>query len=142
MLKLRFKAFHPINDVALSERYLTGHKQVLQDYGITNITTNNRVWIDMQSVYAIVAENEQGELVGGIRLQMADGVHPLPVEKAIGHMDGRIHDVVKSYADQGVGELCALWNAKSVAGYGISVMLTMAGISITNQVNCNTLMGI
>ncbi len=142
MLKLKFTAFHPINDVNLSERYLSGHKQVLQDYGITNITTNNRVWLEMESVYAIVAENEAGELVGGIRLQMADGVHPLPVEKAIGHMDSRIHDVVKKYYEHGVGELCALWNAKSVAGYGISVLLTMAGISITNQVNCNTLMGI
>ncbi len=142
MLKLKFKAFHPIKDVELSERYLNGHKKVLQDYGITNITTNNRVWLDMECVYAIVAQNEEGELVGGIRLQMADGVHPLPVEKAIGHMDARIHDVVKKYADHGVGELCALWNAKQVAGYGISVLLTMAGISIANQVKCSTLMGI
>ncbi len=142
MLRLKFKAFHPIKDAELSERYLTGHKKVLEDYGITNITSNNRVWLDMESVYAIVAENEEGELVGGIRVQMADGVHPLPVEKAIGHMDARIHDVVKHYAEHGVGELCALWNAKSVAGYGISVLLTMAGISITNQVGCSTLMGI
>ncbi|MCD6012544.1 MAG: hypothetical protein K0Q79_2406 [Flavipsychrobacter sp.] len=142
MLRLKFKAFHPIKDIELSERYLAGHKKVLEDYGITNITSNNRVWLDMECVYAIVAENEEGELVGGIRVQMADGVHPLPVEKAIGHMDARIHDVVNKYADHGVGELCALWNAKSVAGYGISVLLTMAGISITNQVGCSTLMGI
>ncbi len=142
MLKVKFIAFHPVKNVELSERYLAGHKKVLQDYGITNITTNNRVWLDMECVYAIVAENEEGELVGGIRLQMADGVNPLPVEKAIGHMDARIHDVVKKYADNGVGELCALWNAKQVAGYGISVLLTMAGISIANQVKCSTLMGI
>lgn len=142
MLKLKFKAFHPIKDISLSERYLSGHRKVLEDYGITNITTNTRVWLDMECVWAIVAENEEGELVGGIRIQMADGAHPLPVEKAIGKMDARIHDIVRRYYDHGVGELCALWNAKSVAGYGISVLLTMAGISITNQVNCNTLMGI
>lgn len=142
MLKLKFTAFHPIKDVVLSERFLAGHKKVLEDYGITNITTNNRAWLDMESVYAIVAEDEGGELVGGIRLQLADGVHPLPVEKAIGSMDPRIHEVVKAYADHGVGELCALWNAKKVAGYGISVLLTMAGISIANQVSCSTLMGI
>src|SRR3954466_1202467 len=123
MLNLKFKAFQPIKDIALSERFLAGHKKVLEDYGITNITSNNRVWFDMPCVYAVVAENEEGELVGGIRVQMADNVHPLPVEKAIGHMDARIHDVVKSYYPQGVGELCALWNAKSVAGYGISVLL-------------------
>lgn len=142
MLKLKFRAFHPIKDLPLSERYLTGHRKVLEDYGITNITSNNRAWLEIPCIFGVVAENEDGELVGGIRVQMADGTHPLPVEKAVGHMDGRIHEVVKKYYDNGVGELSALWNAKSVAGYGISVLLTRAGISITNQMKCNTLVGI
>ncbi len=142
MLKLKFRAFRPVDDLVLSERYLKGHTRVLEDYGITNITSNNRVWLEMDSIYGVVAENEEGELVGGIRVQMADGVHPLPVEKAVGHMDARIHDVVKKFYDNGVGELSALWNAKSVAGYGVSVLLTRAGISMTNQMNCNTLVGI
>jgi len=142
MLKLKFTAFKPVDDPELSDRYLTGHTRVLEDYGITNITSNNRVWLEMPCIYGVVAQNEEGELVGGIRVQMADGVHPLPVEKAVGHMDARIHDVVKRYYENGVGELSALWNAKSVAGYGISVLLTRAGISITNQFQCNTLVGI
>lgn len=142
MLKLKFRGFKPVDDPELSERYLRGHTQVLEDYGITNITSNNRVWLEMPCIYGVVAEDEHGELVGGIRVQMADGVHPLPVEKAVGHMDSRIHDVVKKYYDNGVGELSALWNAKSVAGYGVSVLLTRAGISMTNQMQCNTLVGI
>ncbi|GAA4467948.1 hypothetical protein GCM10023093_24620 [Nemorincola caseinilytica] len=142
MLKLKFTAFKPVDDLELSERYLKGHTKVLEDYGITNITSNNRVWLEMPCIYGVVAQNEEGELVGGIRVQMADGIHPLPVEKAVGHMDGRIYDVVKQYYDNGVGELSALWNAKSVAGYGISVLLTRAGISMTNQMGCNTLVGI
>ena len=141
-MKIKFRAFQPINDLAQAQRYLNGHRQVLESYGITNITTNTNAWFEMRDIYAVVAEDENGELVGGIRVQMADGVHPLPVEKAIGKMDPRIHDVVKKYADKGVGELSALWNSKSVAGYGISVLLTRAGISITNQINCNTLVGI
>src|SRR5690606_12601784 len=39
-------------------------------------------------------------------------------------------------------ELCALWNAKDVAGMGLSIMLVRAGISTLNQINCRTLMGI
>lgn len=142
MLKIRFKAFQPIFEPEMSERYILGHRNVLESYGITNITSNNRVWLEMRDVYAVVAIDENDELVGGIRVQMADGVNPLPVEKAIGKMDARIHDVVKRYSENGVGELSALWNAKSVAGYGISVLLTRAGISITNQVKCGTLVGI
>lgn len=142
MLALKLRAFQAIKDQKLSERFLEGHRQVLRDYGITNITTNTDNWMFNPSIYAVVAENEEGELVGGIRVQMANGVNPLPVEKAIGHMDPRIYDVIRKYSDEGVGELNALWNAKSVAGYGISLLMTRAGISIVNQVNCNILVGI
>jgi len=142
MLKLKFRAFQSSKDLALSQRYMVGHKQVLADYGITNITSNNNVWLEIPCVFGVVAENEEGELVGGIRVQMADGVHPLPVENAVGYMDGRVHEVVKKYLPNGVGELSALWNAKSVAGYGVSVLLTRAGISLTNQIHCNTMVGI
>lgn len=142
MRRLTFQAFHAINNRELSERFLEGHGRVLQDYGITNITTNNKKWMDIAGVYGIVAKDEEGEIVGGIRIQMADGIHPLPVEAAISHIDKRIHDVIRKYSDNGVGELCALWNAKSVAGQGVSVLLTRAGISIANQMRCGTMVGI
>ena len=57
-------------------------------------------------------------------------------------MDPKIHEIVKHYQADGVGELCALWNAKEVAGMGLSIMLVRAGIAMLNQVKCNTLMGI
>ena len=142
MMKIRFRAFRAIDDPGLCEKYLQGHVQVLVNYGITNITSNNREWMTWGGVYCVIAEKEDGTLVGGIRTQIADGVHPLPVEKAIGHLDPNIHKIVKSYIADGVGELCALWNAKEVAGMGLSIMLVRAGISILNQINCNTLMGI
>jgi hypothetical protein len=141
-MKVRFRAFRAIDDPELCGRYLEGHVNVLVNYGITNITSNNQEWMKLDCVYGVVAEREDGTLVGGIRIQIADGIHPLPVEKAIGHLDPNIHKIVKSYLADGVGELCALWNAKEVAGMGLSIMLVRAGISILNQIGCNTLMGI
>ncbi len=137
-----FRAFHAIRDLETSHKFLDGHVKVLKDYGITNITSNNNEWMKWECVYGIVAEKEDGTVVGGIRIQLADGLHLLPVEKAIGHMDPNIHNIVNSYLSDGVGELCALWNAKEVAGLGLSLLLTRAGISMVNQVNCKTLMGI
>ncbi len=141
-MQLTFRAFHAVEKRSLSERFLEGHGKVLKDYGITNITTNNAAWMDNPSIYCIVAENEHGELEGGIRVQLVDGIHPLPVEKAIGHIDSNIYSLVAQYKNEGAGELCALWNSKAVAGMGISVFLTRAGISITNQIKCNILLGI
>jgi hypothetical protein len=141
-MKLIFRAFKANKNRELCEKYLNGHIQVLVNYGITNITTNNEDWMDWDFVYCVIAEKEDGTVVGGIRTQIADGSHPLPVEKAIGKMDPKIHEIVKHYQVDGVGELCALWNAKEVAGMGLSIMLVRAGIAMLNQVKCNTLMGI
>lgn len=141
-MKLIFRAFKAIENRELCEKYLEGHIQVLVNYGITNITTNNKEWMDWDFVYCVIAEKEDGTVVGGVRTQIADGTHPLPVEKAIGRMDAKIHDIVQHYRPGGVGELCALWNAKEVAGMGLSIILVRAGIAMLNQVNCNTLMGI
>lgn len=142
MDKIRFIAFHPQNNPSLAQQFIDGHKQVLKDYGISNITSNNNTWADNPSVYAVVAFNEDDVMVGGIRVQVADGLSPLPVEKAVGHLDPTIFSLIKKYSSEGVGELNALWNAKSVAGMGISLLLTRAGISIVNQTECNILMGI
>ncbi|HQV00371.1 MAG: hypothetical protein JNK61_06360 [Bacteroidia bacterium] len=138
----RFRIFHAPTDTETSAKYLEGHVNVLKDYGITNITSNNQEWMTWNCVYGIVAERDDGVLVGGIRVQIADGINMLPVEKAIGKMDPNIHQIVNGYINTGVGELCALWNAKVVAGKGLSLLLTRAGISIVNQIKCKTLMGI
>lgn len=138
----RFRAFKAATSYDICQKYIEGHVNVLKDYGVTNITTNSADWVHWDCIYGIVAEKEDGTIVGGIRIQISDGIHPLPIEKAIGKMDPTIHDIVNEYRSQGVGELCALWNAKEVAGMGLSILLTRAGISMVNQVKCNILLGI
>lgn len=142
MIVLIFKAFKAIDNIDACMKFKDGHVQVLEDYGITNITTNNDLWMKNPNMYCVIAELN-GEMVGGIRIQISDEKTLLPVESAIGKMDNGIYNLVNQYRQNGgVGELCALWNAKKVAGMGVSVLLTRAGISIVNQLNFKTLMGI
>jgi hypothetical protein len=139
-----FRAFRAIDELDSCKRFLEGHVRVLKDYGITNITTNNDEWMTNPNMYCIVALSaDKTETLGGIRIQISDEDNLLPVEKAIGKMDTRIHNIVTEFRkDGGVGELCALWNSKEVAGVGISILLTRAGISVTNQLKIKTLVGI
>lgn len=139
MRKFKFRSFTAINEPEICERYLEGHVQVLRDYGITNITTNNRLWMELPNVHGVVAIDEEGTIVGGVRVHIADGVNPLPVEKAVGYMDPKVATVINEYFDEGTGELCGLWNAKSVAGIGISLLLVRAGIAIVNQIRLASL---
>ena len=123
--------------------YKEGHISVLKDYGVTNVTSNNNDWMVNPNIYVVVAESViDGELLGGIRVQISDENTMLPIEKAIGKLDPRIHDIVRMYRQRGVSELTALWNAKKIAGKGVSTLLSRAGISILNQLTCETMIGI
>src|SRR5580698_7555499 len=95
------RAYRAIDEAESCADYIKGHVQVLKDYGIENVTSNNNTWVDNPNMYCFIATDSSNELVGGIRIQVADGVVKLPVENAIGKMDTRIHDIVQDYAFNG-----------------------------------------
>jgi hypothetical protein len=139
---IRIRAFCPVDEGAVCLEYIEGHRMVLEDYGILNVTSYNKDWISNPHAYGVIAEKD-GVLVGGIRVEVADGIHMLPVETAVGKMDPKVFDLVRKHrTDGGTGELCGLWNSKKVAGQGISVLLVRAAISIINQLKFRTLLGI
>lgn len=136
--------FRAIDEPELCNEYLKGHQQVLIDYGITNVSTNNSEWKNHPYIYCAVAQNiKTQELVGGVRIQIADGKHPLPVEAAVGYMDSNIYNKVKEYAIKGgISESCGLWTAKSVKGIGIARYLMRASIASSSQLGFNKMLGI
>ena len=137
-------AFRAIDQMELCKEYIKGHVKVLTDYGITNITSNNNLWVNNSNMYCVVLmDSNTNELLGGIRVQISDETFPLPVATAIGKMDNKIYSIIESYRlNGGVGELCGLWNSNKIAGYGTSILLIRAGISITEQLKIKTLIGI
>lgn len=140
----KFRAFQAICDTVSCEKFRDGHRQVLIDYGISNITTNTDDWMSNPYMYCIIAEIEETqEIVGGIRIQISHKDVPLPVEKAVGNMDRKVIEWIRVFRENGgVGELCALWNAKKVSGQGISLLLIRAGISSVNQLYIKSLVTI
>ena len=137
------RTYRAIDEPQICEEYIKEHVQVLRDYGIENITSNNNTWVKNPNVYCFIATDVHNELLGGIRIQIADGINLLPVERAIEKLDNRIFTLVKKYAnDGGIGELCGLWNSKKVKGMGLSIILVRAAISTVNQLKLQTLTGI
>lgn len=143
-MEIKIRAFRAINELETCNRFVEGHIKILTDYGITNITTNSSNWMRNPNMYCVIALSiDETEILGGIRLQISDEENSLPVELAIGKMDSKIYPLIKKLRDDGgVGELCALWNTKKIAGVGISILLTRAGISIVSQLKVKTLVGI
>lgn len=139
MLKIR--TFRAIDDVDSCVQFAEGHANVLKDYGITKVTSSRNDWFDNPGVFVALVENEEtGEVVGGERIHLANGVQPLPIQDAISIVDENIHGLVEHYADQKItGELCGLWNSKSIAGRGVSYFLTKLGVAMAHTLGMDSL---
>src|SRR5688572_21284352 len=96
MQHFRFRAFKATNELQTCLKFKEEHQNVLRDYGITNVTSNNDAWMYDPAMFCIVAEQNR-KIVGGVRLQVSTRRGLLPVENAIGKMDELIYTVVDKY---------------------------------------------
>lgn len=133
---IHLRAYRAIDEEESCLTYAMGHRQVLEGFNLGNITTNNYDWAYNPHVYVVEAlDRESGELLGGIRVQVADGRTDLPVQEAVDHFDPNINEMVRHYAlGGGTSELCGLWNSRKVApNTGVTMNLAVAGMAICNQ---------
>jgi len=140
-MQLHIRTFRAPDDKEACAKFITGHKRLLEIYGITQITSNTEQWVDDYSTIVILVEDKETKLVyGGARVQIVTGQYELPIEIAIGKYDPKIYNMVK--ADQmngGTCEVCGLWNSREVAGMGIgSFILARIGVVITSQLPVTT----
>lgn len=141
---LYFKAFRAVDNRAACMKFIEGHTHVLEIFGITQITSAKIDWVLNPNVYVILVSAEKdGKALAGSRVQVADGITPLPIETAVGEMDNRIYDMVKERIPGGTGELCGLWNSWEIAGLGIgSMQLSLACVAFADMINLSTLFGL
>lgn len=126
------RAFKAPDDPEACLRFYNGHLRLLEIYfGIAKITSGSADWMHHENSIVIIVEDEsRTKTYGGARVQLADGILPLPIETAIGKYDPKIYDMVRT----GSAEICAMWNSKEVAGMGIgSQVLARAGVVLAAQ---------
>ncbi len=138
---LRIKLFRAIDDLESCQRFAEGHANVLRDYGVTKVTSSNNGWFYNPGAYVVTVElKETGEIVGGERIHLAHKDFPLPIEQAVNVVDPNVHHLVSTHMDNKLtGELCGLWNAKSIAGKGVSFLLTKIGVVLANLLKMDSI---
>ncbi len=140
MRRLEVRGYCAPNAVGHCKRSAAAHAQVLQMYGIENITSAKSGWWHNDNTFVLLLEDAATrQPLGGVRLQRWGNGAPLPFERAIGSLDARVHTWVASFAGAGVGELCGLWCSPDIKGFGMGRVLTMMGLSLTSQVETDTL---
>jgi len=139
MVKIR--AFRAIDHPELCERFMEGHRRVLDAVGVQKVTSSNHEWLEHAATYVILAESiDEQKVYGGARVQVADGLTPLPLETAAGCLDERVYDLVRQYQPGGTAEVCGLWNSLEVAGMGIgSIFLIRAALALSDQLKIKSM---
>ncbi len=142
MVKIR--AFRATENRVLCNRFIDGHSRVLEAIGVKKVTSSNHDWADNPASFVILVESDDEERVlGGARLQAADGITPLPIEDAAGYLDPKVNDLVKHHMVNGTGEVCGLWNSMEVAGMGIgSIFLIRSALALSNQIGLSSMMAL
>ncbi|MBL7942909.1 MAG: hypothetical protein JNM00_09090 [Flavobacteriales bacterium] len=142
-MKISVKAYRACEHLDIAEEFLEGHIQVLKDFGIENVTSNTREWMSDPNVYMIVARQDDNEkMVGGVRVQIYDGKHFMPIQYALVDLDPKINQVIDSLAPNGICEGCGLWNSKRVFGRGVSHILTRCAVALAGLLPVRTLLGL
>ncbi|MBL7690348.1 MAG: hypothetical protein JNM41_02045 [Flavipsychrobacter sp.] len=135
-----FRAFRAIDDEESCQKFIVGHRMVLEMYGIGMITSATAQWTQHKNTYVILAEaSDDGRALGGVRVQIADEELPLPIVKAVGQVDEKIHEVINMHRGKRIAEACGLWNAKEIAGYGYSFFILRSAIALAYHLKVDSL---
>jgi len=138
MEKLTIRAFRATDEPETCSAFRNGHRKVLEEFGITNVSTNTDAWCKDPNAYVIIAETGEGRLVGGIRVEVR-GVRPLPITDALRKLDPRIDHVIDTLSEEGVAEVCGLWNSLSFNSRGLPNLLSLAAVSLANQLHVRSM---
>jgi len=133
---IQIRTFKAPDDPEACEKFIVGHRKLLEIFGISKITSNRQDWVEDNNTIVILVEDKDTRTVyGGARLQIATGEYMLPIEIALGKYDAKIFQMVKEdQINGGTCELCGLWNSREVAGMGIgSYILARVGAVVSTQ---------
>ncbi|MCU0442264.1 MAG: hypothetical protein MUE96_07690 [Bacteroidia bacterium] len=138
---VKIKAFRSTDNPQLCERFIKGHRRILDAIGVKKVTSSSEEWVTNPSSFVILVESsDESRVLGGARVQAADGKTPLPLEDAAGYMDEKVYELVRKYLPNGTGEVCGLWNSMEVAGMGIgSIFLIRAALALSEQIGLDTM---
>jgi hypothetical protein len=126
----RLRSYRAVEDRAASERFLAAHVAACDRHKLYGLTSVNPEWFHNPQVwFAMIESLDDGELLAGMRIQVADERHPLPTTKAYEGVE--LLDFVRRSQDSGLCELCGAWTSPRGAHTGAFKLVAMATVAMT-----------
>lgn len=140
---LRIRAFRAVDDYNSSMAFAEGHIEVLRNFGL-NLSSAKKTWMESPGVYVIIIESpESGEVFGGARIEVYDGIHTLPIVGAVSEEAPEIIPFLETHKAYRIGEICGLWNSMAVAGLGVgSTYSIRSAIALAGMIGLSELVAL
>ena len=88
----RIRAFRATTDQEACLKFIEGHRHILETVGVNQVTSSKDEWMYNPASFAIIVESlDKQKVYGGARINVANGITPLPIEEATGYMDNKIY---------------------------------------------------
>lgn len=123
-LKLEFEGFLALGNPMLSQEYLEGHQGVLRSFNIPKVGSEDALWMRKEgSLVVVVRDILSNQLIGGGRLEIAEGTYSLPLAEIMTQLDEGF-DVSKYFnPEKKTAELSGLWTERSGRIKGLSTSI-------------------
>ena len=115
-MNLRICVFHASHYPDIAAKYHKSQLQVLKEFGVDAVSSIKSEWWNNPCTYMFIVEDiVTGEIGAGMRLEVVDNKHSIPLEEALEKLSPDIAERVHKY-NHILGEVCGLWVKKSFSG--------------------------
>ena len=113
---------------------------ILSSFGVTGISSAKNTWQHKPTVWLFVLSNEDGEMIGGVRLDIKSGFS-MPLETALKKYPS-VQNLARTYEIKyGVAELCGLWIERDYRRANLASALIKAAIATAPNIGVNYILG-
>lgn len=141
-MNLRIRVLHAIDYPEIAQKFYEGQKEVLKEFGVDGKISSikDKWWENLGSYMLIVEDIITGEIGAGMRLDVVDPNHPIPLEKALADAEPELVTRIHKH-DYILAETCGWWVRKSFSERNLPHLLMRAAISVADKLRIRIIVG-
>ncbi len=141
-MNLRIRVLHAVDYPEITQIFREKHREVSEEFGVASkVGSAKNNWWEHSGSYMFIAEDiETGEIGAGMRLDVIDATHSIPMEDAIKMFSPEFAKIVHKY-DNILAEACGWWVSKKFSERQLPAHLMRAAIAVSSKLRLNTLLG-
>lgn len=138
-MNLRIRVLHAIDYPEIAKEFQAKHTKVLEEFGVKGVGSVSNKWWEHSGSYMFIAEDiDTGEIGAGMRLDVIDATHDIPMAAAIERFNPEFKNIIHKY-DNVLAEACALWVDKKFSERKLPAHLMRVAIAVASKLRINTL---